>query len=228
MSDIRLGNSGKININNLKAGIKKEQIQHDEKLQKLFDAVDTHKDGVLDDNEIEQFKKQILEQAGNDKLSNREANKFLKNLKMEHITKEDLFEFIETLSQEGENITESVCVSDKKGNKTYKITYKDNSTELINDDLSRDVVTKGNNGETIVKHFKKDANKPSTITVKKQDGSTETTKMDEDGKPIEKVVVDKDGNTTTTVIGEKNLPTMQKVIPKSGTPIEIIIMDEKG
>ena len=118
MSDIRLGNAGKININNLKAGIKKEQIQHDEKLQKLFDAVDTHKDGVLDDNEIEQFKKQILEQAGNDKLSNREANKFLKNLKMEHITKEDLFEFIETLSQEGENITESVCVSDKKGNKT--------------------------------------------------------------------------------------------------------------
>ena len=228
MSDIRLGNSGKININNLKAGIKKEQIQHDEKLQKLFDAVDTHKDGVLDDNEIEQFKKQILEQAGNDKLSNREANKFLKNLKMEHITKEDLFEFIETLSQEGENITESLCVSDKKGNKTYKITYKDNSTELINDDLSRDVVTKGDNGETIVKHFKKDANKPSTITVKKQDGSTETTKMDEDGKPIEKVVVDKDGNTTTTVIGEKNLPTMQKVIPKSGTPIEIIIMDEKG
>ena len=79
MSDLRLGKNGSVNTGNLQGGIKKdEKIKKDKNLEAIFNSVDQNKDGVLDADEIKKFKEDIIGAAGNEKLSNREAGKYLK------------------------------------------------------------------------------------------------------------------------------------------------------
>lgn len=226
MSDLRLSKQGKVNIDALKGGIKKAQIKDDKEMKAIFDSIDVNKDGVLDADEVKKFKTDILGAAGNDKLSKREAGKYLKQNQMKHLDKKDLFEFINLLSQSGENIKESTYKTDANGNKTVFITYNDDSIETIHPNQTREVATKGENGETITKTYKKDSNKPSSIKITYPDGSTETTTLDENEKPIEKIVVQKNGVTVKTKY-EGNKQTEIKTIGKGGNPVETITLNDE-
>ena len=228
MSDLRLGKQGKVNIDTLKGGIKKAQIKDNKEMKALFDSIDANKDGVLDADEVKQFKDEILGAAGNDKLSKREAGKYLKQNQIKHLDKKDLFEFIDLLSQSGENIKESTYKTDANGNKTVFITYNDDSIETIHPNQTREIATKGENGETITKTYKKDSTKPSSVQITNSDGSTETTMFDDNGNPIEKIVVQKDGNTVKTSYDENQKPIQQTTIGKGGNPVETITMDKEG
>ena len=156
MSDLRLGRNGKqgsVNTDSIKAGIKKEQIK-EEKLQNIFDtidgSVDGKKDGIIDAEEMKQFKKQLMEAAGKDTLSAREAGKFLKKAGIKNLDNKELFEFLDVLSQSAENIEQST-VETKNGQKFIHIKYKDGTIETINPDKSAQVATfaEGGGGKSL-------------------------------------------------------------------------------
>ena len=146
MSDLKLGRNGKqgsVNPETIKAGIKKEQIE-DKKLQTIFDSIDGSidgkKDGIIDADEMKEFKKQLMLAAGNDTLSTREAGKFLKKAGIKNLDKKELFEFLDILSQSSENIEQST-VEEKNGQKYIHIKYKDGSVKTINPDKSAQIAT---------------------------------------------------------------------------------------
>lgn len=241
MSELKLGRGGKmgsVNPEQIKGGLKKEQIK-DKNLQNIFDSVDTNKDGVLDADEINKFQEQIKNAAGDDNLSNREAKKYLKQNNMKNIDKKDLFKFIDALSQSSENI-ESSNVTENNGQKTIHIKYKDGSTETINPDKSKELATQGENGETIVEYHDKNGNKTGK-KVTKEDGTIEETKYQQDGKkevrttahggnPVSVTQYEddkpvsthmKDGLTEETYsYNEKDEPVLDKKIENKGLPNE--------
>ena len=59
---------------------------------------------------MQQFIQKLQDAAGNEKLSKREAKKFLKNENLKDIDKKELFKFVNELSQGSENIAESKVV----------------------------------------------------------------------------------------------------------------------
>lgn len=151
VSDLKLGRNGKqgsVNTETIKAGIKKEQIK-EQKLETIFDSIDGSidgkKDGIIDAEEMKAFKKKLMETAGNDTLSTREAGKFLKKAGIKNLDKKDLFEFLDILSQSSENIEQST-VEEKNGQKFIHIKYKDGSVETINPDKSAQIATFSNGG----------------------------------------------------------------------------------
>ena len=229
MSEFKLGNTGNINLNNIKGGIKKTEFVKDNKsLEAIFNAVDADKNGVLDAGEIESLKEQIIKQAGDDNnLSGKEAKKYLKEQKLEHLDKKELLNFIKLLSQSGENIKESTYTEDANGEKTIFITYNDNSVETLNPNNTSEIATKGENGDTIVKKF--DQNKKLTQTkITKEDGSTETTKYDENGIPTETVIEKKDGTKTTRTYNDNGDPIKEVTVGNGGNPTETVTFSEGG
>lgn len=205
MSDLILGRNGKqgsVDTNNIKAGIKKEQIKDNAKLQTIFDSidgcVDGKKDGIIDADEMAQFKQKLMESAGNDEtLSTREAGKFLKKEGIKNIDKKELFEILQQLSQSGDNIKEST-IEEKNGQKFIKIKYNDGSEETINPDKSSQIVS--NLGEGKTKTEKRD-----------QKGNiTEETVETEDGRKA--VTSFKDGKASKTVITDKNKPGVTQTV----------------
>lgn len=229
MSEFKLGNSGNINLNSIKGGIKKKEFVQDNKnLEAIFNAVDANKDGVLDEGEIKNLKEQIIKHAGDDsKLSEKEAGNYLKEAKLQNLDKKDLLNFIELLSQSGENIKESTYTEDANGNKTIHITYNDDSVETLNPDQTSEIATKGENGETIVKKF--DNNKKLTSTeITNEDGSKETTKYDKNGIPTETVIEKKDGSKTTRTYNDNGEPLQEITVGKGGNPVETVTFSGEG
>lgn len=56
----RFGKKGSVDVNAFKENVKKEQIK-DAKMQQIYDAIDSNKDGVIDKKELENFQKSILQ-----------------------------------------------------------------------------------------------------------------------------------------------------------------------
>lgn len=219
----RGGKMGSVNTEQIKGGLKKEQLK-DKNMQTIFDSVDANKDGILDAGEIKNFKQNIQNAAGNEKLSNREAKKYLKQNNIKDIKKEDLFKFINTLSQASENI-ESSTVSENNGQKTVHIKYKDGSTETINPDKSSEVATQGENGETITGYYDKNQ-KLTAQKVVNQNGETQVTHFDEKEQPTQSQTVGNNGNPVLTVAYKDGKPESSTF--KDGTTVESYTYDEEG
>ena len=229
MSDLRLGKNGSVNTGNLQGGIKKdEKIKKDKNLEAIFNSVDQNKDGVLDADEIKKFKEDIIGAAGNEKLSNREAGKYLKEQNLKHLDKKELFKFIEVLSQSSENIKDSNYTVDNNGKKTIQIQYQDGSVETIKPNGTREIATQGENGETIVKTYKRDAKNPTSITTTTPDGVTETQNYDDNGILTNVVVVNDEGTKTTTKFNEDGKVTEATTVYDGGHPVEVTTFDENG
>ena len=94
----RFGKKGSVDVNAFKENVKKEQIK-DAKMQQIYDAIDSNKDGVIDKKELENFQKSIFTAAGNDRLSKREAKSLLKDMNLRGLKGNDLLNFLNTLSQ---------------------------------------------------------------------------------------------------------------------------------
>lgn len=223
MSELKLGKVGVVNTEQIKGGIKKEQIK-DKNLENIFDTIDVNKDGVIDADEMKKFQEDIANTAGNDKLSNKEAGKYLKQNNIKDVDKKDLLKFIDVLSQSSENI-ESSTVTEANGQKFVHIKYKDGTTETINPDRSTEIASQGENGETIVKHYDKDKKLTSQKTVD-TDGNTEVTNYDGSGKPTKTETTAKGGNPVVTVNYEDGEPAASTV--KDGTTLSEYVYDEAG
>ena len=226
MGDISLGKNskyGEVQANSLQqGGIKKEQLKN-KKLELLFDAADKNKDGVLDKQEAEElFEK--LNYENDNVITSKEAKSYLKDANLKDLKKEDLYEFLNELTQASENIKASGYTQDADGNKTISITYNDDTQEVINPDGSRDVTTT-KDGATIVTHYNKGSKTPAKET-KTTDTETVVTEFEENGNPLTQTITAKDGASVKTITYEDGKPNSAQV--KRGATTEYYSIDENG
>lgn len=183
--NLNKGKLGQADLNQIKGGLKREQIK-DKAMLAIFDALD---DGnhILDEKEINKLKVQLQESAKNNNLSKNEAEKILKNLfgdkKDKNITNEDLFKFINALTDSSKNIKNSTATNEN-GQQVITTEYNGGSVEKIYPDTNKKVIIKDNKTSTYVdnnilkeEYFDKAGNavtttftdgKPNKKTVKTQ------------------------------------------------------------
>ena len=107
-------NKVKVDLTNVSGGIKREDII-DEKMQNIFDAVDTDKNQVLSDEEVNAFFGMVKKEAqkhNSKNLGNREYKKLLKQLeengiKIENTDKKTFLQFLSDLKNVGEKSAEA-------------------------------------------------------------------------------------------------------------------------
>ena len=207
-----IGNSkADIRPTQLKAGMEKTNLKND-KDKAIFDAMDTDKNGVLDQSEIEKFK-QTYDKNGDDIATKKEAKKFIKDngLKGSKIKKKDVIKF---LRQSGVN-TENVQDTEIQENGAVKINYKDGTSKTVNKDKSYSTTKQNADEETVTDNYDADNNHLSN-TVGSKDKNTTTTTFYKDGKRVSDVVTDKANNTQTeTSYDENDKPEIKVTVNNS-------------
>lgn len=196
-SDFSLGKKKdniKINIDDIKGGIKSDAIEKD--LYSIFkDAVNTDNNNILDREETDNFITEIKTFAKDNNFSLNEAAKYLKAKNLQNINPEKLFQFIQNLSQASENIEESSVITNADGKKTFFIKYKDTSEETIYPDNTSKLAYNGLKNEKITINKNSAGEKISEIIVY-EDKSKRSTSF-ENNLPKEETF-EKDGVITTT------------------------------
>ncbi len=228
MSDIQLnknGKSGQVSQNNLKGGVKKEQIK-DKKLQLLFDAADKNKDGVLDQSEVDALLKG-LNTDSDDTITGKEAKQYLKdaknnNAELKQLKQEDVFALLKELSQAGENIEKAQTTEGENGEQTIYVTYKDGTQETLFPDKSKEITTE-KDGVKTTKRYDKD-NKLIKETVVTDTETTET-EYAQDGTPTLQTIKSKDGQVKT-IQYENGKPKSSEI--KKGITTENYTYDDEG
>lgn len=210
-----------VNISQIKTGMERTQIEGDEKLESIFDTLDTNNNGILEENELKQ-----LDQNKDNNMTKKEAQNFIKqnNLKNTGVKKQDIINFLKQYEQWTENITNAV-VNEQDGSIT--ITYEDDSVKTINPNNTSEIATKGENGETIIKKFDKNK-KLTSAEITNNDDSKETTKYDENGIPTETVIEKKDGSKTTRTYNSNGEPLQEVTIENGGNPIKTVTFNGGG
>lgn len=227
MTEIQLGkgrhNAGIVDTTHFKGGIKKEQLENEQQ-KAIFDMVDTDKNGVLDENEIQKFKEQLETTAGNEKLSKREAGRLLKQNNLKNINKKEVFQFVNQLAQNSENIEQSQ-VLEENGQKTIIITYKDGSQETINPDKTTQIATTDLETKAVTTKFYNENKALTQESVVQQNGDSEVTTF-ADNQPQQKTITLADG-TKTTVIDYKDGKEISSTVTEGATTSTFEYIDGK-
>ena len=137
----------------LKSGIQRSDLQGKEKLQCIFDKIDTAdengvKDGVIDAEELQKFQELIVEFAkggNNRKLSEKDATRFLESLGLNDVSPKELFELLNEFSAQSKNI---LSANENEQSNSQVINYTDGHTEEIFQDGSKVITVKGDNQTT--------------------------------------------------------------------------------
>ena len=122
-------------LQQVKGGLSRKDLNNDAKKLSIFDAIDTDKNGILDDTEMSVFQK--ADTNSDNVLSQGETKQFIKdfNLKEQKINKEDILKFLNEIGDNKNLKNVKNAVKDDKGN--VIITYKDESTDVIQPDGKR-------------------------------------------------------------------------------------------
>lgn len=217
MADMNVGFGKKSNVllTGFKAGLKKESLKTEQE-KSVFDAIDKDKNGVLDENEVQNFTK-ALDASNDGKVSRKEAKAFLKENNLD-LKKKEVLNFLKANINNTENVESAKSVQ-KDGKTVVQVTYKDGSVETINPDKSSELATTDADGN--VKTQYKDENGVLTRDrLEKKDGdktvSTLETDYAQDGTtPTQSVEQDLENNSTTTILYKSGTPESKKV--KQGT-----------
>lgn len=217
MADMNVGFGKKSNVllTGFKAGLKKESLKTEQE-KSVFDAIDKDKNGVLDENEVQNFTK-ALDASNDGKVSRKEAKAFLKENNLD-LKKKEVLNFLKANINNTENVESAKSVQ-QDGKTVVQVTYKDGSVETINPDKSSELATTDADGN--VKTQYKDENGVLTKDrLEKKDGdktvSTLETDYAQDGKtPTQSVEQDLENNSTTTILYKSGTPESKKV--KQGT-----------
>lgn len=204
-------NAGKIDLNKVKAGIKKEDIVGQNKeLESIFDSVDKDGNHVLDRGELQELQTKLAELAGDDaKLSKREAKNFVNKdgEKLGRKNRDALFEFLNKLGAGSQDI-KSITSKNIEGQEVEVITYNDgHSEELYPDGTKITMITSGN--KTVVTKEDKDGKKLSQTEKTVEDG-VETILEYEGETPKSKTVNDTKNQTVSTYTFEGGEPFLVK------------------
>ncbi|MCQ2739584.1 MAG: hypothetical protein MJ237_05080 [bacterium] len=123
---VELGKYGTFNLNEIKAGIRIDDIKSEE-MKRIFKKYDNG-NGILEENELSKLKNDILDVAREDKndnkLSSKEARHLLSDLK--GINLKCLVDFLNELKQLSADI--EYCISDENGIST--VVKDENGTEI--------------------------------------------------------------------------------------------------
>lgn len=217
MADMNVGFGKKSNVllTGFKAGLKKESLKTEQE-KSVFDAIDKDKNGVLDENEVQNFTK-ALDASNDGKVSRKEAKAFLKENNLD-LKKKEVLNFLKANINNTENVESAKSVQ-KDGKTVVQVTYKDGSVETINPDKSSELATTDADGN--VKTQYKDENGVLTrdrLEKKDDDKIVSTLETDyaQDGKtPTQSVEQDLENNSTTTILYKSGTPESKKV--KQGT-----------
>lgn len=217
MADMNVGFGKKSNVllTGFKAGLKKESLKTEQE-KSVFDAIDKDKNGVLDENEVQNFTK-ALDASNDGKVSRKEAKAFLKENNLD-LKKKEVLNFLKANINNTENVESAKSVQ-KDGKTVVQVTYKDGSVETINPDKSSELATTDAYGN--VKTQYKDENGVLTKDrLAKKDGdktvSTLETYYAQDGTtPTKSVEQDLENGSTTTILYKNKTPESKEV--KQGT-----------
>lgn len=217
MADMNVGFGKKSNVllTGFKAGLKKESLKTAQE-KSVFDAIDKDKNGVLDENEVQNFTK-ALDASNDGKVSRKEAKAFLKENNLD-LKKKEVLNFLKANINNTENVESAKSVQ-QDGKTVVQVTYKDGSVETINPDKSSELATTDADGN--VKTQYKDENGVLTKDrLEKKDGdktvSTLETEYAEDGKtPTKSVEQNLENNSTATISYKDGKPETKEV--KQGT-----------
>ncbi len=226
----KTGKYGQIQPNNLKGGIKREQIK-DPMALAIFDKL-AGKDGILDDKEIAQFKQEILDFAKNEKMSKREAKNFLKDkgVDTKEIKSEDLFNFLSQIDSISENskIERAEVITDANGKERTVLTSNGgNTVETIFDNNTSTIVSKTENEEVTEFYEDKELKRAE---AKDDDGNFTTTEYQTvDGKPVKKSIHSENSNKTKIVDVTCNTAgePVQKTVQENSTISEYAVSGDK-
>lgn len=217
------------NYQTLKAGLKRSDLNGNSELQSIFDKIDTaadngQKDGILDENEVNDFMQKIVEFAkgGRDKkLSKKEADKFLQSLGLENANASNLFAILNSFSNQSKNIKQTTL---NKQNNSNIIEYTDGHIEEVFADGSKIITVKNGDTTTITKNDKNNKTTSKSETTVK-DG-VETVVEYEGEMPATKTVTDTKNKTVSTyniengkeiLVQEENTQTGDVTTYKDGT-----------
>lgn len=221
----KFGKKSGVELNSLKAGMKASDIDEKNKAGKsVFDAIDTDGNGVIDENEISMFRKDI-DSDGDNTISKKEADKYLKDKELKDVDKKDVLKFLAEMITDTENVKE-VRVVEKNGKKVVQVTYNNGSVDLINDDKSYSHITTDENGNEITEEYTADR-KPERKTVKAQNKDVTVTEYEQDGKTVkQEVKTIADSGEVTTTNYEEGKPVSKDV--ERGTTLTHYEVDSEG
>lgn len=192
----RFGKKGKTKIDTQLSAMRQKDF--DEKFKQYFQKFDTNNDGVVSAEEMKAFTNKLAEAAGNSRLSQREAKKFLKQQGMTDVSTDELFNFLKGgVADAAKGITDQTNkdgnVVIRRDNDTIETVMpdgnytlaKDNKTKFFTQDglLTKDVVNEQNC--TVTTEYSETNKKPQKITKQYNSGITEIYTYDENGKPAE-------------------------------------------
>lgn len=224
--NVGFGKKSNVLLTGFKAGLKKESLKTEQE-KSVFDAIDKDKNGVLDENEVQNFTK-ALDASNDGKVSRKEAKAFLKENNLD-LKKKEVLNFLKANINNTENVESAKSVQ-KDGKTVVQVTYKDGSVETINPDKSSELATTDADGN--VKTQYKDENGVLTkYRLAKKDGdktvSTLETYYAKDGKtPTKSVEQDLENGSTTTILYKSGTPESKKV--KQGTTTSNYSYNAKG
>ncbi|MGN0031786.1 MAG: LysM peptidoglycan-binding domain-containing protein [Candidatus Gastranaerophilaceae bacterium] len=243
MSDFSIGNGKNtklINLKGFKGGIERKNIKSQKELV-IFDKADKNKDGVLSNEEMQDFVKDIQSYADKkdvDNLSNKEAKRFLKGNDLKEIKKEDLFKFLENVSVSSENI--SSCAIDEAKNQVI-IEYEDGTTKTIdkNDNTYTEEkpgeqgtgqthINKYNDKDTLLEEKVLESNEKDYTSNEYEVDENGQAVVNENGKPVFKkqTTVTNDGKNTDTKIYENGKPVSETVSKNNGAVVTEITYED--
>ena len=216
-------------------------IKNDSHLLAIFTCIDKGgedgkgaNDGILTDEEIQRFMKELADAAGRDgKLSKREAKKFLKSLGIENADPKALYRFIETIRQKSANIKN--CTMNLNGD---IIINSEDAEETIHEDKTSELKTTDEN-QNVTTQYKNAAGEVYKKEVKNPDGTTTTTeyemegdkpKTDAQGNPVvsKETIVNTETNKTTVISYQNGKKVKSEEKDNSTDATTVIEFDEDG
>lgn len=225
MTDLNVGKFGKkgVDLSNFNGGLKKENLKTEEQ-KSIFNAIDSDKNGVIDEKEMQDFKSK-LDKSEDNHVSRREARKFLKENDLKGLSKKEVLKFLQEYAVNTENV-KSAQVVDEDGKKTVHLEYEDGTQEVINPDQSSRVSQTDENGTSTTRYL--DANKKlQKDTVSTPEGVTTETEYAEDGStPTLKTITDNANGSVSTVVYEEGKPSEKEL--KQGSTTRNYTFDDQG
>jgi len=233
------GKAGKLNQENFKGGIKRDQLK-EKKFQQLFDFADKNNDGILDSSETDILMKALNTDDDMSEISSKEAKAYLKNAvsdnkELKNLKKDDLFNFLKELSQAGENIASSKFSEDAEGNKTIYITYKDGTVETVFPDESREITTTENGtkttgrytGKTLVSQTVETDEETTTVEYAADGTTTEKQTITSKKDNSKKTITYADGKPASAVV-ENGITQVNYTYDENGNEVKTSKIENKG
>ena len=203
----KFGKNSGIDLNSIKGGLKKDALKTEEQ-KSIFDAVDTDKNGILDDNEVKTFKEN-LDTSQDGVISKKEAKKFLKSLNLNEVDQKELLKFLLDYSLNTEDVQE-IRIKEENGQKLVEIVYKNGTTEVVNHDKSSVITSPPDeDGNITVSHFSPDKKLTKTSVTNAQGDVTDTEYLEDGETPATSVTNAKSGSISTITYEEGKPVTKQ-------------------